>query len=340
MKKSIGMLWKSAVLAVSAAAVAGAAQAEEIKLRWGHYLPDSGFVQVEKNFAKKIEERTNGRVKIEITFAGGLGKGPEVATLAGRGAIDMASVAPGYYPDQLLFWKACQIPFVFDEPKEAIEILYKSYQEFPIFKEELDKINVMYLFQQPLGSYYMTGPDPNCDTVEGLKGKKIRSFGADLPKMHAAIGAVPVTVAPVEVYEALQRGTIDYSFLNAGNVESLRLYEPGKYSCGTAMTIAGHLIVIGKGSWDKLPADVQEIFADQARKSQQEYLDWLETGTASSIAKIEAEGGVFKEFPASELAKWVAATPDLLKGWEESMAERGFGDQAMAVRAAWREWAK
>ena len=340
MKNGVRMLWKSAVLAVSAAAVGGAAQAEEIKLRWGHYLPNSGFVQVEKNFAQKIEERTNGRVKIEITFAGGLGKGPEVAVLAGRGAIDMASVAPGYYPDQLLFWKAYQIPFVYNEPKQAIEVLYKAYDKFPVFKEELDKINVNYLFHQPLGSYYMTGPDPNCDTVEGLKGKKIRSFGADIPKMHAAIGAVPVTVRPTEVYEALQRGTIDYSFLNAGNVESLRLYEPGKYSCGTVMTITGHLIVIGKRAWDKLPADIQEIFADQAKKSQQEYLDWLETGTASSIANIEKAGGVFKEFPASELAKWMAATPDLLKAWEESMAERGLGDQAMEVAAAWREWTK
>ena len=340
MKNGVRMLWKSAVLAVSAAAVGGAAQAEEIKLRWGHYLPNSGFVQVEKNFAQKIEERTNGRVKIEITFAGGLGKGPEVAVLAGRGAIDMASVAPGYYPDQLLFWKAYQIPFVYNEPKQAIEVLYKAYDKFPVFKEELDKINVNYLFHQPLGSYYMTGPDPNCDTVEGLKGKKIRSFGADIPKMHAAIGAVPVTVRPTEVYEALQRGTIDYSFLNAGNVESLRLYEPGKYSCGTVMTITGHLIVIGKRAWDKLPADIQEIFADQAKKSQKEYLDWLETGTASSIANIEKAGGVFKEFPASELAKWMAATPDLLKAWEESMAERGLGDRAMEVAAAWREWTK
>ena len=139
MKNGVRMLWKSAVLAVSAAAVGGAAQAEEIKLRWGHYLPNSGFVQVEKNFAQKIEERTNGRVKIEITFAGGLGKGPEVAVLAGRGAIDMASVAPGYYPDQLLFWKAYQIPFVYNEPKQAIEVLYKAYDKFPVFKEELDK---------------------------------------------------------------------------------------------------------------------------------------------------------------------------------------------------------
>ena len=338
MKNGIRRAWQSAVLAAAAAALAGAAEAEEIKLRWGHYLPNSAFVEVEKDFARKIEERTGGRVKIEITFAGGLGKGPEVATLAGRGAIDMASVAPGYYPDQLLFWKACQIPFVFNDPKQVIELLYRSYREFPVFKEELDRINVIYLFQQPLGSYYMTGPDPNCDTVAGLEGKKIRSFGADLPKMHAAIGAVPVTVRPTEVYEALQRGTIDYSFLNAGNVESLRLYEPGKYNCGTVMTIAGHLIVIGKRSWDRLPADVQDIFMDQARKSQQDYLDWLETGTAASIANIEKAGGVFKPFPASELAKWMEATPDLLAGWEESMDGRGLGEQAREVAAAWRAW--
>ena len=172
--------------------ISGTAGAQEFKLRWGHYLPNSAFVQVEKDFAKKIEERTNGRVKIDITFAGGLGKGNEVALLAGRGAIDMASVAMGYYPDQLLFWKAYQIPFIFDDPVQAINIVHKSYKKFPIFKQESDKINVNYLFQQPLGSYYMTGPSPNCTSIKDLKGKKIRSFGADLPKMHNAVGAVPV----------------------------------------------------------------------------------------------------------------------------------------------------
>jgi TRAP-type C4-dicarboxylate transport system substrate-binding protein len=330
----------SAVFAASFVMAAGIAQAQEFKLRWGHYLPNSGFVQIEKDFAAKIKERTKGRVEIDITFAGGLGKGNEVALLAGRGAIDMASVAMGYYPDQLLFWKAYQIPFIFTDPVQAIEILHKSYKQFPIFKQESDKINVNYLFQQPLGSYYLSGPSPNCTTVAGLKGKKIRSFGADLPKMHNAIGAVPVTVRPTEVYEALQRGTIDYSFLNAGNIESLRLYEPGKYNCGTAMTIAGHMIVIGKKTWAKLPKDIQDIFIDQAAKSQQAYLDWLVTGTENSIANIKKAGGEFKEFPASELAKWKAATPDLLQGWADSMAKRGFGDQAKEVQAAWRAWAK
>jgi len=340
MRISLSRLFKSAVLAGSLIGVTFAANAQEFKLRWGHYLPNSPFVQVEKDFAKKIEERTNGRVKIDITFAGGLGKGNEVALLAGRGAIDMASVAMGYYPDQLLFWKAYQIPFIFDDPVQAINIVHKSYKEFPIFKKESDKINVNYLFQQPLGSYYMTGPNPNCTSIKDLKGKKIRSFGADLPKMHNAIGAVPVTVRPTEVYEALQRGTIDYSFLNAGNVESLRLYEPGKYSCGTAMTIAGHMIVIGKRTWAKLPADIQKIFMDQAEKSQKDYLNWLVTGTEKSIENIKKAGGVFKEFPASELAKWKAATPDLLQGWADNMKKRGFGKEASEVAAAWRAWTK
>ncbi len=339
--KSIVAILRGTVLAGTALALAaGTAAAQEFKLRWGHYLPNSAFVQVEKDFATAIEKRTKGRVKIDITFAGGLGKGNEVALLAGRGAIDMASVAMGYYPDQLLFWKAYQIPFIFNDPVQAIEIVHKSYKQFAIFKEESDKINVNYLFQQPLGSYYMTGPSPDCTTVAGLKGKKIRSFGADVPKMHNAIGAVPVTVRPTEVYEALQRGTIDYSYLNAGNVESLRLYEPGKYSCGTVMTIAGHMIVMGKRSWAKLPKDIQDIFMDQAAKSQKDYLDWLVTGTAKSIANIEKAGGVFKEFPASELAKWKAATPDLLAAWEQDMAKRGFGAQAKEVAAAWREWTK
>ena len=40
---------------------------------------------------------------IDITFAGGLGKGNEVMTLAGRGAIDMASAPPSYYAEQLLY---------------------------------------------------------------------------------------------------------------------------------------------------------------------------------------------------------------------------------------------
>lgn len=316
---------------------AGAVQAQEFHLRWGHYLAQGPFLEVEEQFAKRIEERTEGRVRISMTFAGGLGRGGELIPLAGRGAIDMATDAPGYYADQLLYWRAFQIPFVFADARQAMEVLGAVVEEFPVYREEMDRMNVVWLFQQPLGEYYLTGPSPDCDSVAGLRGKKLRSFGADIPRAHSAIGAVPVTVPPVEVYEALQRGTIDYSFLNAGNIQQYRLHEPGRYSCGPITAITGHNIVIGKRTWERLPADIQEIFMEEAKAAQARYLEWLGDFESTAVSNLKADGAEFKPFPAEELAKWREAAPDLLKAWEENMAGRGQGETAAAVAARWRE---
>jgi TRAP-type C4-dicarboxylate transport system substrate-binding protein len=252
----------------------------------------------------------------------------------------MAAAPPSYYGDQLLFWKAFQVPFIFTEPKQAMMVLAKSLDEFPVYKQEMDKMNVIWLFQQPLGVYFLTGPGEKCDSIAGLKGKKLRSFGKDVPKAHNSIGAVPVNVRPVEVYEALQRGTIDYSFLNAGNIQQYKLYEPGKYSCGPIMAITGHNIVIGKNTWKKLPKDIQDIFLDQAKKTHAEYLAWLTDFEASAVENIKKAGGVFKQFPASELSKWKSMAPQFLQAWQDDVTKRGQGEMAKKVADRWRELMK
>ncbi len=338
MNKYIGSFIKGAAIAASLGVAGNALAQDEVTLRWGHYLPNSPFLEVEQNFAKTIEERTGGKVKIDITYAGGLGKGNELMTLAGRGAIDMASVVPGYYADQLLYIRAFQIPFVFDTPAEAMTLSRNSFAELPMFSEELDKYNVKFLFHQPLGQYYLTGPDENCDTVAGLKDKKIRSFGADIPKLHNAVGAVPVTIGVGDIYEALQRGTLDYSFINPGNIVTNRFYEPGKFNCGPVMAITGHLITIGKRAWDKLTPETQAIFVEEAKASQQEYLDWIDAFESKAVEDIKANGGTVKEFPEAELAKWKEMAPDLLGDWVKDMEGRGLGDEAQKVYDQWHAW--
>jgi TRAP-type C4-dicarboxylate transport system substrate-binding protein len=336
MRNPIATMIKAATV-LGALAFAGSAQAApEFKLRWGHYLPNSPFVQVEKDYAEAVKQRTNGRVEIEITFAGGLGKGGELMTLAGRGAIDMAAVVPGYYPDQLLFWKAYQIPFIFGSPRQAMEISAESYQKLPVFQVELDKFNVHFLFHQPLGSYFMTGPDGNCDNLAGLAGKKIRSFGADIPKMFEAVGAVPVSVGFGDIYEAVQRGTLDYSFINLGNINAIKVYEVGKFSCGPAMSITGHLLVIGKKTWDSLPADIQQIMTEEALKSGKAYIDAIDKIETDAGAAMTAAGAVIKPMADGEMAKWMAAAPDMLQDWVDARTADGEGERANEVAAFWR----
>lgn len=331
----IPILKAAAFLGAITTATAANAEAE-FKLRWGHYLPNTPFVQTEKDFAEAVKERTNGRVEIEITFAGGLGKGNELMTLAGRGAIDMASVVPGYHPDQLLFWKAYQIPFIFSSPRQAMEISAAAYKELPVFQEELDKFRIKFLFHQPLGSYYMSGPDGNCDTTESLKGKKIRSFGADIPKIFEAVGAVPVSVGFGDIYEAVQRGTIDYSFINLGNINAIKVHEVGKFSCGPAMSITGHLIVIGQKVWDGLPADIQKIMIEEAEKAGVAYIADIEKSEEAAGKAMEAAGAVIKPMKDGEMAKWQAAAPDMLQSWVDDRTADGEGEKAEAVAKFWK----
>lgn len=316
---------------------AGSAHAQEIKLRWAHYLPDSPFLDIEERFADAIEERSGGRVSIEFFYAGSLGGGDEVLTLTGRGAVDMASGVPGYYPEQLPYWGAYQIPFVFDTPAEAIEISTRSFNEFPYFKDELGRMGLHFLMQQPLGSYYLTGKTADCATVAGLEGKKLRSFGAYVPKIYAAVGGVPVSISTGEVYEGLQRGVVDFAFLSRAVGAASRWYEVAKYNCGPVMSIAGHIVVIGEHAWNKLPEDIQAIFTEESAKYQQEYVEWLEDFEGEAAQTIEANGGEFIAIPEDQMDLWKSKSPDLLAQWVSDMKARGQGEGAEAVAARWRE---
>lgn len=322
--------------AVTALGVMGAATtvtAQEFKLRYAHYLADTPFLQVERDFAAAVAERTGGRVSIEITYAGGLGAGPELLQLAGRGAVDMAALVPGYFADQLLFWRTFQIPFVFKSPKQALEISFSAVEDLPVLSEELATYGVKYMFHQPLGDYYFTGKDPNCDTVDALKGKKLRSFGADIPKLMTGIGAVPVTVPVPEVYEALQRDAIDYSTINRGNVLANKFYEVAPNNCGPVFAIAGHIIVVGERTWARLPADIQTIMIEEARKAGEAYMAAIDSAENDAQTKIEALGGTFKPISKAELDKWRAMAPDVLQEWVIGMEAKGKGAQATEVAA-------
>jgi TRAP-type C4-dicarboxylate transport system substrate-binding protein len=258
--------------------------------------------------------------------------------LTARGGIDMTATAPGYNPDQLRYWRAFQTPLVFNNTKQVIEVLEKVVEEFPVYRGEMDKIGVVWLFQQPLGEYYLSGASPACTAIADLKGKKARSFGADIPKAFTAIGAVPVTVPPVGVYEALKTGNLDYSFINPGNIQSLKLNEVAKNHCGPVMAISGHNITISKRTWARLPADIQKIFLEEGKATQQAYMNWVTEFETKAVANLRAQGGNVVPISAPELAKWRAAAPDFLAEWEKATAAAtGDAETPRKVAARWRE---
>ena len=101
------------------------------------------------------------------------------------------------------------------------------------------------------------------------------------------------------------------------------------------MSISGHLVVINEDMWNGISAGDQAIMLEEATIAGKTYMDNIEKAEeAAGVAIVEA-GGQIIEFPASELAKWKAAAPDLLGDWVVNMDGRGMGDQAREVQDYW-----
>ena len=84
---------------------------------------------VDKWFAKQIEERTGGEVKIKIFWAEALGKAKENLVLLQQGAVGMAAMSPGYFPAQMPFYAAPNsIPMTMDEVPQATELMKRLMQ--------------------------------------------------------------------------------------------------------------------------------------------------------------------------------------------------------------------
>jgi TRAP-type C4-dicarboxylate transport system substrate-binding protein len=103
------------------------------------------------------------------------------------------------------------------------------------------------------------------------------------------------------------------------------------------MSIAGHLIVIGQGTWDRLPPDIQQIILEEAEKAGKAYIDDIDRLEEEAAKQIEALGGVIKPIPDEEMAKWHEAAPDLLQQWADSMKDKGEGERAQEAADFIRE---
>jgi TRAP-type C4-dicarboxylate transport system substrate-binding protein len=249
-------------------AVPASAQAP-VTLRYGHYQPRGPAVEGEGWFAEEVTKRTGGKVKIEVGWAEAYGKARELPETVKSSAVDLATVVRTSIRPVPVH-RLSPMPLFASDPLRDLERQYQIastvYRTAPFEEEMARTFNSKPLFQQLIAPYWALGKVAGC-TTGTFQGKKIRTLGADAPKMFSAIGAVPVSLTTPELYEALQRGTVDYLSIPTTHMRTLKLSEVGKHACGPVfMLTMGHTTVINLDTWKKLAPDVRKVILDVARR--------------------------------------------------------------------------
>lgn len=299
---------------VIATAMAGAAQAETV-LKFSAYFPKDNFLyqDVFTPMMREIEEKTHGEIKFEEYPAGALGKITEQLDLLRNGLADMSMYIPSYSKGRFPMSGAGMLPFAFESSTQGTRVLNSLMDEY-LAKEHKD-VKLLFVFATVPGGFLTNGVA--IDSVDALKGLKMRSAGAAATEMLRLAGANIITVPLPEIYVALERGTVQGTIIDLVTGTTYKLYEPATHFTPVKVSTVVAAIAMNKRSFAKLTPEqqaiVMEASATAAERTAAAYERVaLEADAILAKDKIEivemspAEQQRFRDLVVPLWDKWVA----------------------------------
>ena len=250
-------------VAISAAAVllslltgTPLAGADPVILKFSHFLGPASFFQVDvvEPWAKELEAKTSGQVKVEIfNAASPLGKPTEQANQVKAGTVDIALGLRGAEGDKFPKSSIIELPFLVPSAAKGSRALWRLHADGTLGDEYKD-YKVLALFVHNPGLIH-TASKRVVDLAD-LKGLRFRAPNKTVAVALEHVGAVPVVLQVNEVMDAVRAGKIDGIVTNWGNPLQ-GFNDHMKFHTDTQFYTSAFFIVMNPQKYQGLPADVR-----------------------------------------------------------------------------------
>lgn len=288
----------AAVLLVAFASTALAAG--PIVIKFSHVVAqNTPKGQAADYFKKLAEQRTKGRVKVEVYPNSQLYKDKEEMEALQLGAVQM--LAPSlakFAPLGVKEFEVFDLPFIFNDYQD----LHKVTQG-PVGAKLLKKLEpkgILGLAYWDNGFKVMSANKP-LRTVADFRGQKMRIQSSKvLDAQMRSVGSIPQVLAFSEVYQALQTGVVNGTENPPSNLYTQKMHEVQKYVTVSNHGYLGYAVIVNKKFWESLPKDIRTIlegcmkdatkFAnDVAKKDNDEALAGVKKSGRSQIIYLSAQ---------------------------------------------------
>ncbi len=260
----------------------------------------------DRRFAELVEQRTNGRIKIEV-YSGGTLYGEETGAIEAlqMGTLAFARVSATPVASYVPALNIIQLPYLYRDSNHMWQVL-----NGPIGQQMLDDLEesgsgLVGLCYYDAGSrnFYTTTPVHSVDDMRGLT---IRLQNNQMMvQMVQLLDANGVTgIGPHEVYSAISQGTIDGAENNFPNYESMGDYEAARYFTLDGHTRVPEILLASKQVLDSIdPADV-EIIMQCAQETQEYEREQWNLREVSARETVEAAGAVIIELTPEQVEEF------------------------------------
>ncbi|WP_457331070.1 TRAP transporter substrate-binding protein [Rhizobacter sp. P5_C2] len=301
---------RRSALAAAALAVAAPttfAQAP-IVIKFSHVVaPDTPKGNGAQRFKELAEQRSGGRVKVDVYPNSQLYKDKEEMEALQLGSVQMLAPSLAKFgPLGVKEFEVFDLPFIFKD-----QAAFRAVTEGPVGTDLFKKLEpkgVKGLAYWDNGFHIMSANKP-LHKVADFRGLKMRIQSSKvLDAEMRALGAVPQVMAFSELYQALQSGVVDGCEGVPSNFYTQKTYEVQKH---TTISNHGHLayaVIVNKKFWDGLPADIRTILEGALKEATAFANDMATKENIDDLEKMRASGKTTIYTPtAAELDEWKKA---------------------------------
>ncbi len=314
----------SALAAALAASPVWAQDEQVVKIAYNlpaHHATGTYFEVLAKEIAKRTQ---NTSIKlVPQTFPDGqLYNDTQLPDAIATGAVHIGQVNLGFVAGKdanlLRVWA---LPFLYDS-WEAEWAAEDSPAVHDAFASQLQKYDHEMLGWMAYGTVEIYSNKP-VRVPADLKGMKMRSFGLDTTLFLGDLGAAPVTMSSQEVYQAMQRGTIDGFMTGPSSVLSRKLYEVSKFGTDAQIIYLPFIASASKIWWDGLPKDVQQAVREAAAVAQEASRKQGKADSLREKDKLREVGVTVAELTPEERKAWLDAAAKRLADYKAANGAAG-----------------
>ena len=285
----------------------------EYVIKFSHVVsPNTPKGKAADYFAKRVEELSHGRIKVEVYPNAQLGKDKAVLRKMKFNAVQMAAPSfskfTGLVPQLGIF----DLPFLFKDENHLHKVL-----DGEVGKKLMDMVTKKGYVAL---AYWDNGFKELSDSKRPLikpddcKGLKFRVMSSKvLIEQFKALGAIPVVLPFSEVYSALQQGVVDGQENTISNIYTKKFYEVQRYMTMSNHGYLGYLVVMSKKFWQKLPKDLKAIIKKAMKEATEKERIWAKELNSNQLNKIKAYA------EKTGKLKIYYLTPQQRKEWEKRL---------------------
>ncbi|HVR93557.1 MAG TPA: TRAP transporter substrate-binding protein [Casimicrobiaceae bacterium] len=299
-----------ALAACIAIACTGTVAAQQpIVIKFSHVVAiDTPKGKGAEYFKKLAEERTKGRVKVEVYPNSQLYKDGEEMEALQLGSVQMLAPSVAKFgPLGVREFEVFDLPYIFESFGELHKVTEGAVGKMLFQKLESKSIVGLAYWDNGFKDFSANKALKLPADVKGLK-MRIQSSNV-LEAEIRALGGIPQKMAFSEVYQGLQTGVVDGTENPPSNFYTQKMHEVQKYLTMTDHGVIEYAVIVNKKFWDGLPADVRSALEGAMKDA---------TKFANDIAKKENDDAL-EGVKKSGKTQIITLTPDEKAAWKKAL---------------------